>query len=76
MTCPKCSIPVKESTGQSIALTAVAGSGLGIAAPGIFGMMLVPYLAPVLVAGLVWSALCKVTCPSCGHRFTYFQEGQ
>ena len=75
MTCPNCTKQVEESIDQSVATTAVVGTGLAIAAPGILGMIVAPYLAPILAAGLLWSALRKVTCPGCGHRFTCWQSG-
>ena len=74
MTCPKCSAEVESTTDQHVALGGSFTSGVVIANAGIFGMILAPYLLPVLVAGVVWSAIRKVTCPGCGHRFTYFQE--
>jgi len=76
MTCPNCSKRVEETTDQSVAMTVTVGSGLAIAAPGLIGMIVAPYLAPFLVAGLLWSATRKVACPNCGHRFTLFQEGK
>jgi len=76
MTCPKCSTEVVITTDQAVALGGSVTSGVVIANAGIFGMIAMPYLLPVVIGGLLWNACRKVTCPNCGHRFTYFQEGQ
>ena len=75
MNCPKCSRDVEQSTDQNVAIGSSVTSGLVIAKAGIFGMIAAPYLLPVVIGGLIWSATRKVACPSCGHRFTYFQGG-
>ena len=74
MICPRCTQPVEETTDQAVALTTAGISGLVVAAP--LGMFVAPYLVPVVLAGLLWGALRKVTCPFCRHRFTWFQEGK
>ena len=75
MTCPKCSTTVESSTDQNVALGGSTVSGLVIANAGIFGIMAAPYLLPVLIGGLIWSATRTVACPGCGHCFTFFQAG-
>ncbi len=76
MTCPKCFQDVDATTDQIVAAGAMVVPGLVLGTQYIATMILAPYLVPVLIAGLLWSATRKVSCPSCGHRFTYFQEGK
>lgn len=75
MTCPKCSTTVESTTDQIVALGGATVSGLVIARGGIYGMMAAPYLAPILLAGALWSVVRKVACPGCGHRFNLWQAG-
>ena len=75
MKCPKCTEFAEPKTDQVAAGGAATVSGLAIAWGGIFGMIAAPYLAPVLLGGLLWTIVRKVTCPNCGHRFTYWQAG-
>lgn len=74
MTCPKCKNPTEPTADQAITAGASVASGMTVAWGGIYGMIAMPYLAPVILGGVLWNACRKVTCPSCGHRFTFFQS--
>jgi DNA-directed RNA polymerase subunit RPC12/RpoP len=76
MKCPNCSNDVEPSADQIVAVAGVAISFPVLAAPYIATMIAVPYLAPVFIAGILWNSFRKKTCPNCGHRFTFFQEGK
>jgi hypothetical protein len=76
MHCPRCFQLVNHTADQIAAIGAMAVPTLVLGAPYIATMIAAPYLAPFLLVGLIWSATRKVSCPSCGHRFTFFQEGK
>lgn len=76
MNCPRCFQHVDHTADQIAAMSAMVVPGLLLGTPYIAAIIAAPYLAPFLVAGLLWSATRKVSCRGCGHRFTFFQEGK
>lgn len=66
---------VEPTTDQHIANVALVGPGVFIAWGGIFGAIAASYLLPVMATAAIISAARKVPCPSCGHRFNFWQAG-
>ena len=75
MTCPKCTQFTEPTADQVVAVGSATVSGAFVAWGGIFGMIAAPYLAPVILGGLLWTIVRRVTCPHCGHGFNYWQAG-
>ncbi len=76
MKCPKCSHEVPLAPDQIAALLAGGITFPVMASWSIAAFMVAPYVIPLVFGGLLWNALRKAACPSCGHRFTLFQEGK
>ena len=76
MKCPNCSNEVEPSADQIAAMVAVGVTFPVMASWSLAAFIVAPYLMPLFLGGLAWSALRKTACPHCGHRFTFFQEGK